>query len=238
MLTRSLAGLRFGCLVLAAPSLYLCGMAHAGPQPDLATPPQRWVVDRVRVNGVPLETRATSVAMDRVLLTERLSTLWGKTAHRLDITGSSPPSPASLTLQQDAERTVIGRQRGRLHEVISLRDAPSGGTSIVVAVSDLSRPIAKLPPLSFRPPHGLRVVTVIEQDAPDGATTVVLDAADTPAIASSRLRKVLQVGGWTVRTDPSGQAVWAERRGERLDAVTVRSGQRTRVIVQVSVDAR
>jgi hypothetical protein len=196
------------------------------------------VVDRVRVNGVPLETRATAVAADRAVLTERLSTLWGKTAHRLDIKGSSPPSPASLTLQEDAERTVIGRQRGRLHEVISLRDAPSGGTSIVVSVSDLSRPAAKLPRLPFRPPYGLRAVTVIEQDAPGGATVVVLDAADTPAIASSRLREVLQVGGWIVRTDPSGQALWAGRRGERLDAVTVRSGQRTAVVVQVSADAR
>jgi hypothetical protein len=46
------------------------------------------------------------------------------------------------------------------------------------------------------------------------------------------------VGGWIVRTDPSGQALWAGRRGERLDAVTVRSGRRTAVVVQVSADAR
>jgi hypothetical protein len=196
------------------------------------------VVDRVRVNGVLLETRATAVAADRAVLTERLSTLWGKTAHRLDITGSSTPSPASLTLQEDAERTVIGRQRGRLHEVISLRDAPSGGTSIVVSVSDLSRPAAKLPRLPFRPPYGLRAVTVIEQDAPGGATTIVLDTPDAHQITASRLRKALQAAGWVVRTDPSARALWADRRGERLDAVTMRSGRRTRVIVQVSVDAR
>jgi hypothetical protein len=196
------------------------------------------VVDRVRVNGVLLETRATAVAADRAVLTERLSTLWGKTAHRLDITGSSTPSPASLTLQEDAERTVIGRQRGRLHEVISLRDAPSGGTSIVVSVSDLSRPAAKLPRLPFRPPYGLRAVTVIEQDAPGGATTIVLDTQDAHEITASRLRKALQAAGWVVRTDPSARALWADRRGERLDAVTMRSGRRTRVIVQVSVDAR
>jgi hypothetical protein len=196
------------------------------------------VADRVRVNGVPLETRATAVAADRAVLTERLSTLWGKTAHRLDITGSSTPSPASLTLQEDAERTVIGRQRGRLHEVISLRDAPSGGTSIVVSVSDLSRPAAKLPRLPFRPPYGLRAVTVIEQDAPGGATTIVLDTQDAHEITASRLRKALQAAGWVVRTDPSARALWADRRGERLDAVTMRSGHRTRVIVQVSVDAR
>jgi len=188
------------------------------------------VADRVRVNGVPLETRATAVAADRAVLTERLSTLWGKTAHRLDITGSSTPSPASLTLQQDAERTVIGRQRGRLHEVISLRDAPSGGTSIVVSVSDLSRPAGK---------YGLRAVTVIEQEAPGGATTIVLDTPDAHEITASRLRKALQAAGWVVvRTDPSARALWADRRGERLDAVTMRSGHRTRVIVQVSVDAR
>ena len=238
MLTRPLVGLGFGCLVLAVHGLSPSSMVHAGPRPDLATPAQRWVVDRVRVNGVPLETRATSVAMDRVLLTERLSTLWSAEAHRLDTKDSSSTPPASMTLRRDAERTVIGRQRGRLHEVISLRDAPSGGTSIVVSVSDLSRPAAKLPRLPFRTPYGLRAVTVIEQDAPGGATVVVLDAADTPAIASSRLREVLQVGGWIVRTDPSGQALWAGRRGERLDAVTVRSGQRTAVVVQVSADAR
>ena len=238
MLTRPLVGLGFGCLVLAVHGLSPSSMVHAGPRPNLATPAQRWVVDRVRVNGVPLETRATSVAMDRVLLTERLSTLWSAEAHRLDTKDSSSTPPASMTLRRDAERTVIGRHRGRLHEVISLRDAPSGGTSIVVSVSDLSRPAAKLPRLPFRPPYGLRAVTVIEQDAPGGATVVVLDAADTPAIASSRLREVLQVGGWIVRTDPSGQALWAGRRGERLDAVTVRSGQRTAVVVQVSADAR
>jgi hypothetical protein len=196
------------------------------------------VVDRVRVNGVLLETRATAVAADRAVLTERLSTLWGKTAHRLDITGSSTPSPASLTLQEDAERTVIGRQRGRLHEVISLRDAPSGGTSIVVSVSDLSRPAAKLPRLPFRLPYGLRAVTVIEQGAPGGATTIVLDTPDAHQITASRLRKALEAAGWVVRTDPSARALWADRRGERLDAVTMRSGHRTRVIVQVSVDAR
>jgi hypothetical protein len=125
-----------------------------------------------------------------------------------------------------------------LHEVISLRDAPSGGTSIVVSVSDLSRPAAKLPRLPFRPPYGLRAVTVIEQDAPGGATTIVLDTPDAHQITASRLRKALQAAGWVVRTDPSARALWADRRGERLDAVTMRSGRRTRVIVQVSVDAR
>jgi hypothetical protein len=192
----------------------------------------------VRVNGIPLETRATAVAVDRAFLAERLSTLWGKTAHRLDITGSSTLSPASLTLQQDAERTVIGRQRGRLHEVISLRDAPSGGTSIVVSVSDLSRPAARVPRLPFRPPHGLRAVTVIEQGAPGGAMTIVLDTSDAHEITASQLRKALEAAGWVVRTDPSARALWADRRGERLDAVTMRSGDRTRVIVQVSVDVR
>jgi hypothetical protein len=78
---------------------------------------------------------------------------------------------------------------------------------------------------------------VIEHDSPGGATTVVLDAADTSSM-SSQLRKALEVGGWVVRTDPSAQALWADRRGERLDAVTMRSGHGTRVIVQVSVDAR
>ena len=238
MLRLLLVGLRLGCFVLAAHNLQLIGVADAGLESDGAFPRPRWVVDRVRVNGVLLETRATAVAADRAVLTERLSTLWGKTAHRLDIKGSSPPSPASLTLQEDAERTVIGRQRGRLHEVISLRDAPSGGTSIVVSVSDLSRPAAKLPRLPFRPPYGLRAVTVIEQDAPGGATTIVLDTQDAHEITASRLRKALQAAGWVVRTDPSARALWADRRGERLDAVTMRSGRRTRVIVQVSVDAR
>ena len=238
MLRLLLAGLRLGGLVLVAHSMQLIGVADAGLESDRATPRPRWVVDRVRVNGVPLETRATAVAADRAVLTERLSTLWGKTAHRLDITGSSTLSPAALTLQQDAERTVIGRQRGRLHEVISLRDAPSGGTSIVVSVSDLSRPAGKLPRLPFRPPYGLRAVTVIEQDAPGGATTIVLDTPDAHEITASRLRKALEAAGWVVRTDPSARALWADRRGERLDAVTMRSGHRTRVIVQVSVDAR
>jgi hypothetical protein len=218
--------------------LQFIGVAHAGLQPDQTTPGPRWVVDRVRVNGIPLETRATAVAVDRAFLAERLSTLWGKTAHRLDITGSSTLSPASLTLQQDAERTVIGRQRGRLHEVISLRDAPSGGTSIVVSVSDLSRPAARVPRLPFRPPHGLRAVTVIEQGAPGGAMTIVLDTSDAHEITASQLRKALEAAGWVVRTDPSARALWADRRGERLDAVTMRSGDRTRVIVQVSVDVR
>jgi hypothetical protein len=218
--------------------LQFIGVAHAGLQPDQTTPGPQWVVDRVRVNGIPLETRATAVAVDRAFLAERLSTLWGKTAHRLDITGSSTLSPASLTLQQDAERTVIGRQRGRLHEVISLRDAPSGGTSIVVSVSDLSRPAARVPRLPFRPPHGLRAVTVIEQGAPGGAMTIVLDTSDAHEITASQLRKALEAAGWVVRTDPSARALWADRRGERLDAVTMRSGDRTRVIVQVSVDVR
>jgi len=233
-----LVGLRLGCLVLVAHSLQFIGVAHAGLQPDRTTPAPRWVVDRVRVNGIPLETRATAVAADRAFLTERLSTLWGKTAHRLDIMGSSTLSSASLTLQQDAERTVIGRQRGRLHEVISLRDTPSGGTSIVVSVSDLSRPVARVPRLPFRPPHGLRAVTVIEQDAPGGAMTIVLDTSDAHEITASRLRKALEAAGWAVRSDPSVRALWADRRGERLDAVTMRSGDRTRVIVQVSADVR
>jgi hypothetical protein len=237
MLKMSLAGLRLGCLVFAVHSLGVGGMVHAGPRPGLVTPTQRWEIDRLRVNGIPLETRATAVAMDRALLTERLAAIWGAGTDRRDTPGSSSTSPATLTLRRDAERTVIGRQRGRLHEVVSLRDAPSGGTSIVVAVSDLSRPVAKLPRLPFQPPRGLRVVTVIEHDSPGGATTVVLDAADTSSM-SSQLRKALEVGGWVVRTDPSAQALWADRRGERLDAVTMRSGHGTRVIVQVSVDAR
>ena len=105
-----------------------------------------WVAMRVRVNGIELAVRRAELEASRDAVARDVIALWTSQ-------GSMQP-----TLVELPDRLVIGRQRGVIHETVSLRSlASSQRISIEYAAQDISatrRPRASLP---FVAPTGTQI---------------------------------------------------------------------------------
>ena len=191
-----------------------------------------WQTASVRVNGVPLELRGGEFRVARSGLAAALLARWQATG---------PAAPQSMTV---GPRTIVGRQRGRLHETVTLRDAGAGRTQVLVAVSDLGVRAQRLPRLPAGLPADQRVLQVVEHGVARGAPrTFVLDSPKTPAVALRQWRRSLAETGWSHRIaapPDSGSGPWtlaADRGRERLDAVISPSAEGARIVLQVTGDA-
>lgn len=196
-----------------------------------------WQVTRLRVNGVPLEVRTGEFDIARPRLTAALTTRWATAG--TPILHNGGPS-----IGVGASRTVLGRQRGRLHETVTLSDAGVGRTRVLVAVSDLGVQPGASVRLPVGLPGGQRVLQVIEHgDARSAPRTFTLESTKEPQVAVSQWRRSLAAAGWSLRTvEPKapgvqGWLLWADRGRERLDAVFSAGEDGTRIVVQVSGDA-
>jgi hypothetical protein len=213
--------------VVAAP-----GRSVAVPQ--AAQPSTRpWVRMHVRVNGVTLDVREATVAVEHSALSARLSALW-RVGEPGGAVQSLPPRHGGAT--------VIGRQRDERHEVIRLQSMTSGLTRILVSSIDLSRAAARVPDPPFPPIDGTKVLSVIEMDGPQRATTFILQGPREASSAVTVWADRLRAAGWTAlraydgrRSGAGGgQVQWARRGAEQLEAAVLRHGVGTRWVVRVS----
>jgi hypothetical protein len=189
-----------------------------------------WQFTSVRVNGVPLELRRGELAATPSEISTAVLARWSAR-------GTAVPQVAAIH-----GRIVIGRQRGRLHETVSLGLAGPGRTSVLVAVSDLG---ARLPPPARLPaglPAGQRVLQVIETVG--GRVTeraFTLESGRDPSVALAQWRRALAASGWSPRVAATGAGgglvLWADRGRERLDAVFVAAPEGARIVIQVTGDA-
>lgn len=189
----------------------------------------QWVSDRVQINGIPVELRSAVVTMPLDEIAASLVRLWQSAG----ADGVVVADPRRLGDGQ----TVIGRQRGPMHEVVGLRRLPSGGTRILVSVSDLSRPPARLPAPPFRLARHHRLVSVVEMLDRERQRVYVIHALETPSSTHGRLHSALVADGWRVRSTDvraSGHVLWADRRHERLEAVVLDDGSASRLVLRVA----
>jgi hypothetical protein len=183
------------------------------------------------VNGVTLEWRAALVPAERSVLAARVASSW-----RVGEPGGAVQASAGA----GGTETVIGRQRGARHEVIRLQEALPGHTRVVVSAIDLSRPIRRTPAPPFPLPDGQVLLSVLESDEPHGTQTFVVHSRSDLPQTEAQLRASLDRSGWVRqgrRDARVGQVYWAVRAGRRLEAVVMRHGAASRLVVQVSSDA-
>lgn len=195
-----------------------------------------WQAARVRVNGVPLELRTGEFALAQPTLVSALAERWQLT--------DGGRHAAVIRSTVAAGHTVLGRQRGALHETVTLRASGPGRTRVLVAVNDLgakARPPAQLP---VRLPAGQRLLQVVEHgDAGVAPRIFTLESDKEPQVALSQWRRALVSAGWSLRSvDPSGAGprawmLWADRGHERIDAAFSHGIDGARIVLQVSGDA-
>lgn len=196
-----------------------------------------WQVARVRVNGVPLELRSGEFAVAQSALVTAVATRWQGAAD-----GSTHPVMSRSEVASG--HTVFGRQRGRLHETVTLRATSPRSTQVLVAVNDLgvaARTPARLP---VRLPAGQRLLQVVEHgDGRAAPRTFTLESTKEPQVALSQWRRALTAAGWSLRSaDPAGAGprawlLWADRGHERIDAAFSPGLDGARIVLQVSGDA-
>ena len=205
-------------LVLLALVLPASAGAAAAPGPAV-----------LRVNGVSLATQWRVLEGAPEELAQRLEGRWGVRLPDLDA------SAAGVTA-----RRLLGRQRGSFHETLTLSPGPRAGTSLaLVAVQDLRRRPAPLPPRPLVLPAAARLLNVIEFGEPGGrATAWTFDLAGSAGAALEAITTAARVSGWRGIVGPqvaSGRrALWARRGAEELAAVAIRSATRTRLVLLVT----
>ena len=186
----------------------------------------------VRINGVRFDIVSLSIAGRPDAMALELARAWR---------AEGPGTPHVL---QFGETLVVGRQRGSLHETVSI--SPTSvprRLEVRVAVQNLSvvpGPVATLP---FRAPSGLRVRNVVEHAS--GAVTFTLDdSRDVGALGSLLLHAATRDGwrmsGRAVRGDDrvglpgGGLAWWGVRGRQRIDGVALPQGAGSRVLLLVT----
>lgn len=191
-----------------------------------------WHVERVRVNGVPLALRSGELRGSPSTLAPALLAHW-------QAPGVGTPQVSVL-----GSRTVIGRQRGRLHETVTLRQAGPGRTDVLIAVADLGAPARQLPRPPIALPVGQSSLLIVEQgDGRDAVRTFSFVSDRSPTAALSQWRRSLVAAGWRPYTTPSmgvgpeAQVLWADRGRERIDAVFSAGAPGARIVVKVYRDA-
>lgn len=217
--------------------LLFVAMSIVGIAPAVPCVAADWQVVSVRVNGVPLEMRIAELPVAPGRLATALTTKWRTTGDAL--------SPVEVTRNTiGGGRIVIGRQRGRLHETVTLSEIARGRTRVLVAVNDLgARTVANLR-LPAALPAGQRVLQVIEHGAgPHSTRTLILASDKLPEVALTQWRRALTSAGWSARTVPpaaGGVRGWllaADRGRERIDAVFSVGDDGARIVLEVSGDA-
>lgn len=194
-----------------------------------------WRPMRMRVNGIELDVQTTESSLSREEIAQQLLATWS-------VQGALRPTHLVLT-----DRTVIGRQRGAIHESVSLRPiGRSGRTQIEYAAQDLTatRNAVARPP--FTPPAGLRTLQVLEYiDDPRGARQFAMQMRRSPQVTMAAVRGALRRSAWSVQTRAIGVApansvptdrgfvLFAERAGERAELTVRAEHDGTRVLMVV-----
>ena len=180
----------------------------------------------LRVNGVSLAMQWQVLEGAPEELARRLQDRWGT---RL-------PSPGAAS----SARRLLGRQRGPFHETLTLSPGPRAGTALaLVAVQDLRRRPAPLPPRPLTLPAAAQLLNVIEFGAPAGpATAWTFEVAGAADVVLKAIDTAAREAGWRQRIAPPlesrPQALWAQRAAQELAAVAIDSGARTRLVLLVT----
>lgn len=106
----------------------------------------------VRVNGLTMQLRTALVDSPVESLADAILAAW------------RDAGSAGLRFDPDGGRTVLGRQRGPIHETVTLIPAADPrSTSVLHAANDSRQTPASVPTPPFALPRGLKIVQTVEQ---------------------------------------------------------------------------
>lgn len=218
-------------------ALLFMALSVVGWMPVPASAAGSWQVARVRVNGVPLELRSGEFAVPRAALETAIAVRWQGA-------GGGPPEAAISRSTMSDGQVVLGRQRGRLHETVTLRPIGPARTRVLVAANDLgAAPVTPARP-PVRLPAGQRLLQVVEHgDGRAAPRTFTFASEDGPQVALLQWRRALTAAGWSLRSagaagaGPRTWSLWADRGRQRIDAAFSHGIDGARIVLQVSGDA-
>jgi hypothetical protein len=181
----------------------------------------------VRINGVRFDIVSLSIAGQRDAMALALARAW-----RAE--GTARPHVLQL-----GNSLVVGRQRGSLHETVSISPgAASRLLEVRVAVQDLSLLPGRMASLPFAAPSGLRLRNVVEHAS--GEVTFTLDDVRGFEVAGPLVLQAAGREGWRMSqravrggAAEGGLAFWGSRGGDRIDGVAVGRGTGTRILLLV-----
>lgn len=204
----------------------LVAIAHANEGlPKLVSAQQPLLV---RVNGLTMQVRTAVVDTPAESLADAILKAWRDAGN------------AGMRFDQDQERTVLGRQRGPVHETVTLLPADDPRATTVVHAANDSRQTpstAATPPFAL--PRGLKVLQSIEQLS--GATPVQIFQIQSELQVSEtleRLRVAIIDARWVLTSrvngiERSAMLTAARAKQELLVVVSNRTGQ-TKVTLEVT----
>lgn len=219
------------------PKLSTIALSMAGGMAAAPSVAVEWQVARMRVDGVPLEVRAGDIPVAQPLLAAAVAARW-------QAAGGKAAVAVSRSELADG-RVVLGRQRGRMHQTITLSPQGAGRTRVLVAVNDLGASTVKPARPPVRLPVGQRLMRVVEHgDGGLAPRTFVIASGHAPQLALSQWHRALTAAGWRPRSlgpigaGPRASLLWADRGRGRIDAVFSPAPDGARIVLQVSGDAR
>jgi hypothetical protein len=158
---------------------------------------------RVFMNGVLMEVRVLRLAAEPAALAAALEPDWAA------LRALSQPPATQAAAASSASRILLGRQRGSLHETVTLSAAGARGQTLaILSVLDLSRPVSEAPAPPFALPPGTRVVSRTEWIAGEGGRgrgerTFVVHRTASPTADLQRLERAARSAGWTFTDSPA-----------------------------------
>ena len=182
----------------------------------------------VRVNGLAMEVRSALVDSPPESLADAILEAWRDAGH------------AGLRFQTDPERTVLGRQRGPVHETVTLLPAEDPRTTTVVHASNDSRQTpSSVPAPPFTLPRGLKVMRTIEQVSRSRPEiTFKISSELQPRETVERLRAALLDARWILTSRVTGiessSILSAVRAKQEMTIIVADRDGETRVTLEIT----
>lgn len=182
----------------------------------------------VRVNGLTMQVRTALVDTPAESLAEAILKAWRDAGN------------AGLRFEPDEERTVLGRQRGPVHETVTLlpTDDPRS-TTVVHAANDSRQTPSTSPTPPFQLPRGLKVLQTVEElQGAMPSTTFIIESELQPAETIERLRIALLEARWILTSRVNGieRSVMLTAARAKQELIVVASSRKgsTRVTLEIT----
>ena len=182
----------------------------------------------VRVNGLTLQVRTARVDLPPESLADAILEAWRDAGN------------AGLRFDPDADRTVLGRQSGTVHETVTLLPAADpGATTVVHAENDSRQTPSTVPTPPFQLPRGLKVTRTVEDVSGSKPVKFFFMSSELrPAETAERLRAAVLNARWILTSRRSGiersAMMTAARAGQEMTIVVADRAGETRVTLEIT----
>lgn len=215
-------------LMTSLASMSLQAVAAVAGATALPSPLAQQAPLTVRVNGIAMQVRTARVDTPAESLAEAILKAWRDAGN------------AGLRFEPDEDRTILGRQRGPVHETVTLlpTDDPRS-TTVVHAANDTRQTPSTAATPPFQLPRGLKVVQTIEAlSGTTPTTTFILESELHPVETIERLRLAILEARWILTSRVNGiersAMLTAARAKQELIVIASNRKGATRVTLELT----